>query len=418
MKNRKDTRKITDCWILVFWCAFSGMASAQIKSVEYWFDNDFVGRSALSITENQSLQITELNASSLPAGIHQLHIRAKDSWGHYSAVHSQVFYKLPAHAGANAIAGYEYWWDNGFDDRIPVAATGETLTITDGFDMSALSQGIHVIYIRAKDNRGYWSSVHAQTFYINSLTSEGENLIAACHDWYGLEFEEGSVRRFNLTKNNLTGTLPVAVLSGFPHLQTLTVDSNSVFLEEALPALLTVNIKAQEFDCGSILVDKTIALDLPIYDISRYAHASGTFSTNNRFSIYVNDTYKTRVSASDNTVSLSKTYAGNLIEGDLLKLVQYEGETAGSVYTYTVTFGTPAINVEPSAGIRIYPNPVSENFRIIGITAPTQVIVTDATGKAVLQQTVRGDESITVGQLPKGVYLVRMNETTEKVIKN
>jgi hypothetical protein len=240
-------------------------------------------------------------------------------------------------------------------------------------------------------------------------------------DWYGLEFEEGSVSRFNLTKNNLTGTLPVAVLAGFPRLQTLTVDSNRVFLEEALPVYLSVNIKAQEFDCGSILVDKTAALNLPIYDISRYAHASGTFSTNNRFSIYVNDTYQTRVYASNNTVSLSKTYTGNLNGGDRLKLVQYEGDAAGSVYTYTVTFGTPVINVDSSSEIRLYPNPVSDGFRIGGIREPATLTLIDVNGAIVLSQAVNDGEYVSVSRLAKGLYVVKLqtgNGTLErKLIK-
>jgi hypothetical protein len=85
----------------------------------------------------------------------------------------------------------------------------------------------------------------------------------------------------------------------------------------------------------------------------------------------------------------------------------------------TITAYTPAALHAPAAAnnIHIYPNPVSENFRIIGLTAPAQVVITDVSGKVVLQQTVRGDESITVGHLPKGVYPVRINGETKKIVK-
>jgi hypothetical protein len=66
--------------------------------------------------------------------------------------------------------------------------------------------------------------------------------------------------------------------------------------------------------------------------------------------------------------------------------------------------------------IRIYPNPVTESFRISGLTAPTQVVVFDVSGKTVLRQTVSGDESIAIGQLPKGVYFVRVNNKTSKIV--
>jgi hypothetical protein len=86
----------------------------------------------------------------------------------------------------------------------------------------------------------------------------------------------------------------------------------------------------------------------------------------------------------------------------------------------TITAYTPAAIHAPAAAnaVRIYPNPVSESFRIIGLTVPAQVVVTDVSGKVVLQQTVRGDESIAVGHLPKGVYPVRVNGETMKIVKN
>jgi hypothetical protein len=68
--------------------------------------------------------------------------------------------------------------------------------------------------------------------------------------------------------------------------------------------------------------------------------------------------------------------------------------------------------------IRLYPNPVRESFRIAGLTVPTPVTITDVSGKTVWQQTVAGDESISVGHLPQGIYLVRVNGRTVKTIKN
>jgi hypothetical protein len=73
----------------------------------------------------------------------------------------------------------------------------------------------------------------------------------------------------------------------------------------------------------------------------------------------------------------------------------------------------------PTVGssINVYPNPVTESFRIGGITVPTDVTVTDLSGRIVLQQTVEADESVAAGNLPKGIYLVRVNGKTLKVVK-
>jgi hypothetical protein len=595
MKNRKDMRKTIHYIILIFWCTFPCIASGPIKSVQYWFDDNFNGRAALNIAANQSVQITELNTDALPAGIHQLrirakdndrwsvvhsqmfyklpvittensltsyeywidndfaqrssgtlsgasaiiselninncsvgthmlHIRAKDSRGNYSPVYNLMFYRLRANTEPNAIVNYEYWLDNGFDNRTSVAASGGTLTITSGLDIDALSQGIHVIYIRAKDSQGYWSGAHAQPFYLQSITPVGGNKITAyrywfddrfdnfvlktlpqgaatyelkekltlpanfnenekhafhiqfqtttgqwsvaatdsfklvplfteeefdllktfyrstnggdwlntqagvavwdttdiagVRDWYGIDFEDGSVSRFNLTKNNLTGMLPGVALSGFPNLQALTVDSNSVSLEEALPAYLVLNIKAQEFDCGDILAIRTASLNLPIYDISRYAHSSGTFTSDNRFNIYVNSTYLMQVSASNDGVTLEKSYVNNLNTGDLLRLVQHDGDAVGAVYTYRVTFDDSVTNAG-QAEIRLYPNPVSEGFFIGGIRETAMLTLIDVSGKTLLSKSVNDNEYLPINSLAKGMYIVRLHtgkETVEKKI--
>jgi hypothetical protein len=73
---------------------------------------------------------------------------------------------------------------------------------------------------------------------------------------------------------------------------------------------------------------------------------------------------------------------------------------------------------EVGSSINVYPNPITESFRINGITAPTEVTVTDLSGRTVLQQTIEVGESVAVGNFPKGVYLVRAGGKTLKVVKN
>ncbi|MDR1121826.1 MAG: T9SS type A sorting domain-containing protein [Dysgonamonadaceae bacterium] len=44
--------------------------------------------------------------------------------------------------------------------------------------------------------------------------------------------------------------------------------------------------------------------------------------------------------------------------------------------------------------------------------------MTDISGKTLLQQTVQGEENISIGHLSKGVYLIHVNGETTKIIKN
>jgi hypothetical protein len=75
--------------------------------------------------------------------------------------------------------------------------------------------------------------------------------------------------------------------------------------------------------------------------------------------------------------------------------------------------------LEAGSDFRIEPNPVADFFKVIkDFNAPLQVTVADLNGRTVLQQTIRGEESLFVGHLPKGVYFVRVNGKAFKIIKN
>ena len=74
-------------------------------------------------------------------------------------------------------------------------------------------------------------------------------------------------------------------------------------------------------------------------------------------------------------------------------------------YSEIPTSNTPNISANSFA---IFPNPVSDNFTISGITENTLVKITDLNGRIVLQQMVAPNEQIWIGHLPAGMYFVRV----------
>jgi hypothetical protein len=89
----------------------------------------------------------------------------------------------------------------------------------------------------------------------------------------------------------------------------------------------------------------------------------------------------------------------------------------GTITAYrSVAIDAPA----PAAAntIHIYPNPVSDNLYIEGTSYPAQVTIIDLSGKTVLWQNIKENESISVNHLSKGIYLVRINGKTVKLMKN
>ncbi|MDR1561790.1 MAG: T9SS type A sorting domain-containing protein [Dysgonamonadaceae bacterium] len=88
--------------------------------------------------------------------------------------------------------------------------------------------------------------------------------------------------------------------------------------------------------------------------------------------------------------------------------------------TYSNTYyyrNNASIGELESNDVAVYPNPVTESFRINGINAPTEIIITDLSGRIVLQQTINAGEYVAAGNLPKGVYIVSVDGKTLKVVK-
>lgn len=66
--------------------------------------------------------------------------------------------------------------------------------------------------------------------------------------------------------------------------------------------------------------------------------------------------------------------------------------------------------------VSVSPNPTSDYFVVSGINAATWVSVYDISGKKVMEKTVSPDEKISVSTLPKGIYLVKVNGQTAKLM--
>lgn len=103
------------------------------------------------------------------------------------------------------------------------------------------------------------------------------------------------------------------------------------------------------------------------------------------------------------------------------------------VYYKTMNWGNWAHIVEFDAGtthtklmntlqISLYPNPVTDGFRVSGIKVTSTLSVFDINSKLLFTKMINSNEYVSVSSLPHGVYIVRINSETdileEKIIKN
>lgn len=83
------------------------------------------------------------------------------------------------------IAGYEYWFDYGYENRIKTSTGNGNIDLS--LDVSQLSEGIHFYNFRAKDNNGNWSAPLTQYFFRVS-TQQISNRIASYEYWIDKDY--------------------------------------------------------------------------------------------------------------------------------------------------------------------------------------------------------------------------------------
>ncbi|GHT06040.1 hypothetical protein AGMMS49525_13950 [Bacteroidia bacterium] len=72
-----------------------------------------------------------------------------------------------------------------------------------------------------------------------------------------------------------------------------------------------------------------------------------------------------------------------------------------------------------NSGLKLYPNPATDNVTISGLQGDEAISFFDPNGRTVMIRQATGTtENIEVGQLPKGVYIVRIGTQTLKLVKN
>ncbi|MDR1372979.1 MAG: leucine-rich repeat protein, partial [Dysgonamonadaceae bacterium] len=158
----------------------------------------------------------------------------------------------------------------------------------------------------------------------------------------------------------------------------------------------------------------TLHLGLQYYEtsgsLSSWIHYDG-----NGHPFYVTLIYKryeNTVTASSGSEELSA--CSFYMPGDNIKTV------AISALTFIGNI-TPSAIAEPDAqpAIAVAPNPASDYITVSGLQAGQTLRFFDQYGRLLLTQTAKGEsETITVRDLPQGVYIVRVNGQTVKIIKN
>ncbi len=149
--------------------------STLINGYEYWYNNDYAGKTAVSVSNTTLLDLSSaISASALSPGMNTLHIRFRDVTGTYSSISSAYFVIVPE----MLISGYEYWFDNDYGSKTSVnVANTQMLDLTSVINANSLLLGLHSFHIRFKNTTGTWCSTQSDLFFKHG-TGNQNNLIS------------------------------------------------------------------------------------------------------------------------------------------------------------------------------------------------------------------------------------------------
>ncbi|MEZ5083071.1 MAG: hypothetical protein R2750_06445 [Bacteroidales bacterium] len=151
----------------------------NITKVEYFFDTDpgYDAGTAVPVVP-PSADITKninIDLSALDDGIHRLFIRAKDDNGVWGHANIHTFYKDAIQAPLYDLTKVEYFIDtdpglgNGTD--VPFTPSPHISNLDFSIDISGISDGMHQLYFRTKNQNGQWSLTTRKIFYKQDYTT-------------------------------------------------------------------------------------------------------------------------------------------------------------------------------------------------------------------------------------------------------
>lgn len=143
-------------FLFISFCAIANLVAAQKQyGYRYWFDSND-GTTIVGSTTDSIVHI-DIDASSLPTGLHRLNYQVTESQNGASAVKTAMFIKMPP-----ASTGFRYWFDG--DDKSAVtgiAVAGQTVA---DIDASTLPSGLHLLHYQIAETPSSASVVKTAAF--------------------------------------------------------------------------------------------------------------------------------------------------------------------------------------------------------------------------------------------------------------
>ncbi|WP_167604763.1 T9SS type A sorting domain-containing protein [Maribellus sediminis] len=380
----------------------------SILKIEYFFDTDpgYGKGIALDFTTGSEITIDEaIPVHALDEGIHIFYMRVCDEAGRWSQTLNRIFLKTSLQTdNSYNITRAEYFFDtdpgtgNGFSADFTLS---NKIALDNNWAVNALSDGVHMLYVRAMDEFGQWSQTFHRLFLKTHLQSDVMNI-------------EEIEYFFDTDPGNGNGTKMEN-----PGGEQLTVEQ-IIPVEDLSDGLHSINIRCRFSNNNWGQLFHRSFIKYPAYDVVKVEYYfDNDPGRGNAIDIPVTASEMVII---DDVFSISSLTSGN---HTISIRALSEKDKWSEVFTATLTvFGGVGIDEagKDRAFVKVYPNPTN-GFLIVEINNINQefeVQLISTNGSVLLDRkiTVNGNTTLDLSSFSNGIYILKFLNKKEVRTQN
>jgi len=386
----------------------------QINRAEYFIDTDpgygLATEIPINSPGNNLILSFDVDVSALSQGFHMMVLRARDDLGRWSNTCQHVFYVFFTGSITETIINKaEYFIDTdpgyGFATDIPISTPDNNLILSFDVDVSELSQGFHMMVIRAHDDLGRWSNTHQHVFYVFFTGSTTEARVDKAEYFINTDPGYGFATEIPIAAPEYHHTLNFEV-----DVSELNQGFHMIVLRARDDLGRWGNTRQQVF-----YVFKSISPE--VSDISGIEY----FVDNDPG--FGNGSWVNIETPGNNAVFDFFANMDDLSEGDHVLYLRAKDALGRWSHTYMHAFSliiSDVGNKEITSWLKIYPNPNQGNFTIDFSDLAGEVIklkIVDLNGRTVYSNELHGETMLLSLDLQTGIYLLTVEAGNKTFIQ-
>lgn len=219
-KDNEDMYSALHTWLFFKGAVRDTTVAHRVVAVDYWLDGDVPRRQTVAV-DSGSVAF-EVDAAKVREGLHTLNYRTRDDVGMYSALNTWLFFKGEVRdtTVAHRVVSVDYWLDDEVARQQTVAMDSSSVAFA--VDAAAMSEGLHTLNYRVKDDRGEYSATSTWLFVKNALRDTSlVNRAASVEYWF--DNDTATVQRMDVDSDTILFSADASQLREGMHILSMRV---------------------------------------------------------------------------------------------------------------------------------------------------------------------------------------------------